>query len=97
MSIINKVRAAVSRTLGPLVRLLGLPGSWAWACRQMERGAIVRPRSATGAVRYKLDHEGQRRLMWTFQRDKSQYRWETANFFLRDQESTDWEVVTPNN
>jgi hypothetical protein len=89
-------RSGIVVLLHSLVRLFGLRGSWKWACRQMDRGAIVRPRSATGAVRYKLDHEGHRRLMWAFQDHPADYRWENAYFFLSDQESTDWEVVKPN-
>ena len=87
---------ACRRCVGALVRLLGLRGSWTWACRQMDRGAIVRPRSATGSVRYKLDSEEQRRLLWTFNRYPARYDWEDAKFFLSRQESTDWEVVMPN-
>lgn len=69
-----------------LVRTLGLPGSWTWACRQMRAGRCVRPASASGAVRYRLDVEGQERIEWSFGDD----RWANANVFLSDFATTDW-------
>jgi len=72
-------------------RFFGLPGSWSWACRQMERGNIVRPGHATGAVKYKLDDEGQRRIVWDFRHGPA-FDWKSANIFLSDFESTDWEI-----
>lgn len=88
--------ASVPRPVQAIVRFFGFRGSWKWACRQMKRGSVVRPRSATGTVKYRLDDEGQQRLQWTFDRDAAMAKWENANFFLRDQESTDWEIVKPN-
>jgi hypothetical protein len=73
-----------------LVRFFGLRGSWKWACKQMDAGKIIRPSTATGYVEYRLDLEGQRRLQWRFGGE-----WENANFFLRDQEDTDW-ILSPN-
>jgi protein involved in temperature-dependent protein secretion len=80
-----------------LIRLLGLKGSWKWACKQMDKGAIVRPSNATGSVCYKLDHEGQRRIVWAFNRHPIRgTKWENANIFLSDFESTDWIKDTNN-
>ena len=69
------------------IRLFGLRGSWKWACRQLDKGLEIRPQSATGCVRYRLDLENQRRLEWWFG------SWENANFFLSHLERTDWELV----
>jgi len=79
-----------------VVRLFGLRGSWKWACRQMMAGHVVRRRSSTGSVRYRLDVEGQQRLEWTFQRPPGRLDWKEAYFFLSYQEATDYEVVPPN-
>jgi hypothetical protein len=78
-----------------LVRIFGLRGSWSWACKQMEAGKIIRPRSATGSLKYKLDNENQRRILWTH-KDKPELHdsgWECAYIFLSDFEATDWMVV----
>jgi hypothetical protein len=86
-------RSGMRSILHVLVRWLGLPGSWTWACRQLDNGAIIRPASATGAVQYRLDTEAQRRLEWRFgEGDK----WVNANFFLNNRDRTDWVVVPPN-
>ena len=75
-------------------RFLGLKGSWMWACRQMKKGVWVRRVIASGTVKYKLDHEGQGRIMWTFARhSKSNSDWEEAYIFLDDFEATDWVCV----
>lgn len=65
----------------------------------MENGRIVRQRSATGSVRYKLDHEGQRRIMWTHAgKDMgSVVLYENANIFLSDFEATDWIIYGDTN
>ena len=80
-----------------IIRILGLRGSWNWACRKMAEGHIVRRRSDTGTVRYKLDKEIQRRILWSFPyRDDprgANAGWESANIFLSDFESTDYECV----
>jgi hypothetical protein len=79
-----------------VVRLFGLRGRWKWACRQMMAGHVVRRSSVLGAVRYRLDTEGQRRLEWSFHRLADETCWENAYFFLYDQEATDYEIVPPN-
>lgn len=77
-----------------IIRFFGLKGSWKWACKQMERGAWVRPAHAAGSVKYKLDYENQRRIVWTFKRDPIENKdWENANIFLSDFEATDWVCV----
>lgn len=76
-----------------IVRTFGLRGSWTWACRQMDKGCCVRPACATGSVKYKIDHEHQRRIVWSFEHNpKSWSDWETANIFLGDFDSIDWIV-----
>lgn len=78
-----------------IVIKLGLKGSWSWACRQMDKGYIVKKNGITGTVKYKLDHENQRRILWTFVRNpvnKTGAEWDNANIFLSDFESTDWRV-----
>ena len=75
-----------------IIRLLGLRGSWKWACRQLMKGHVVYPLRATGAVQYALDDEHQKRLLWRFGNNDE---WQNANFFLRDQLRTDWVVMTP--
>jgi hypothetical protein len=60
----------------------------------MQKGKTVKQRSSTGAVQYKLDHEGQERILWTFKRQPENQDWENANIFLSDFRSTDWFVVT---
>ena len=78
-----------------LIRVLGLRGSWSWACRQMDQGAIVRPAGATGSVKYKLDDLTNRRILWSFDREPPKERrdWDGCNIFLSDFERTDWVVV----
>lgn len=77
-----------------IIKTFGLRGSWRWACKQMERGKLVRPNHATGAVKYKLDCENQRRILWTFRRNpQTEKDWESANIFLSDFEATDWVCV----
>ena len=76
-----------------VVRNLGLRGSWKWACKQMQHGKIVRPSSATGAVCYKLDNEGQGRILWAFKRKPEHADFENAYIFLKDFEATDWVMI----
>ena len=76
------------------IRLFGLPGSWKWACRQMKKGHMIRPRSASGTIKFKLDDEGQGRILWSFARYPTERAdWDSANIFLSDFEATDWERV----
>ena len=74
------------------IRTFGLRGSWKWACLQMARGYIIQHANTLGAVKYKLDDESQRRIIWTHKDDpKSNSDWDNANIFLSTFESTDWE------
>ena len=76
-------------------KFFGLNGSWKWACRMMDKGHIVRRSTDTGAAHYKLDHEGQRRIVWCFSRTPESVLWndwKNANIFLTDFECTDWEI-----
>jgi len=76
-----------------LKQFLGLKGSWKWACRQMDAGHIVKPKNITGSVKFKLDDEGQRRIVYTFTKViKDSTKWETANIFLSHFE-IDWELA----
>ena len=77
-----------------ITRTFGLKGSWRWACKQMRQGKWVRPASATGTLKYKLDDEGQGRILWTFVRDpRTNKNWTNACLFLSDIEATDWVCV----
>lgn len=80
-----------------IIRFFGLKGSWRWACRQMKKGRIVRPKSATGTVRYKLDNEWQGRILWAFPPrtdiNGQNAEWEDAKIFMIDLYRTDWEEV----
>ncbi len=75
-------------------RTFGLRGSWRWACKQMERGYIVRRATDTGAAKYRLDLEGQRRIQWAYTRtpEAAKQEWNTAYVFLSYFESLAWEV-----
>jgi len=76
-----------------LKQFLGLKGSWKWACRQMAAGYIVKPKNITGVVKYKVDTEGQRRILFTFSKVISKStKWENAIIFLSDFE-IEWELV----
>ncbi len=80
-----------------IIRFLGLKGSWKWACKQMEKGLIVRPKHASGSVKYKLDHENQRRIVWSFKDvPEKNSDWESANIFLKDFEWVDWVILRTN-
>ena len=80
-----------------IIRFFGFRGSWKWACKQMDKGKIVRCKSWTGTVRLKIDNKYNRRIIWAFPNRKDPYglleKWESANIFLSDFEATDWEVV----
>ena len=77
-------------------QFLGLKGSWKWACKQMDAGYIVKPKNITGAVKYKLDDEGQRRILWSFANQITYIMvWKSANIFLSDFE-IEWELVDEN-
>jgi len=75
-----------------IIRVFGLRGSWRWACKQMDNGYIVYRTTDTGAAKYKLDSENQRRIQWAFTRSPDDASWKNANIFLSDFECTDWEI-----
>ncbi len=83
-----------------LIRSLGLPGSWSWACRQMKKGHAVYPKDDTNTnVCYKVFPSTNHRIKWTFDR---MYRdnlvfangveWKNAGIFLHDMYRTDWTI-----
>ena len=77
-----------------LIAFLGLKGSWRWACRQMKQGKIVRRKTDTGSAHYKLDSEGQLRIVWAFTRNpKTEKQWDSANLFLSDFSCVAWETI----
>lgn len=80
--------------MNKLGKFLGLPGSWRWACRQLNKGKSIRPKFASGAVIYSLSTDRQRRIIWAFSRKKSYQitEWENANIFLSDFED-EWELA----
>ena len=78
-------------------RFLGLRGSWKWACKMMDRGHTVFRTTDTGSAVYKLDSEGQRRIVWTYSVESdgggyTRFEWKNANIFLSDFECVDWSV-----
>jgi hypothetical protein len=75
--------------LNKLKNFFNFPGSWAWACKQMESGKIIKPKDATGDVQYKLDAQNQRRIQWRFGEED---KWVNAYIFLSDFEDT-WEIA----
>jgi hypothetical protein len=75
-----------------IIIFFGLKGSWKWACKQLDKGKIIRPESATGTIKFKLDDENQRRIVYTLDRDIKTAKWANANIFLSDFESTDWVI-----
>lgn len=75
-----------------IIRTLGLKGSWSWACRQMKQGKIIRPSTAV-SVGYKLDDEGEERIIWSFKRYPTKDDWENAYLFLSDFKATDWVIA----
>ena len=79
--------------INSIIRFFGLKGSWKWAVKQIKKGEIVRPSSATGTGKYKLDHENQGRICWNFSKVLTSYdKWESANIFLKDFDRTDWKL-----
>lgn len=82
-----------------LIRLFGLKGSWKWAVRQMLKGKIVRPASATGSVKYRFSTDKQNRIQYTFQHGmhSKDFVWENANIFNNDFLTTDWAIYKDTN
>ncbi len=81
------------RLVAWVTRFFSLPGSWVWACKQMDDGKIVYRTTDTGSAKYKLDKEGQRRIVWCFVRRLSELsQWKSANIFMSDMEYTSWDV-----
>jgi len=76
-----------------IIRFFGLKGSWKWAVRQLKRGRIVRPGTATGSVKYRLDYEAQGRILWTHvETPVTRREWSNAYIFVSDFDATDWVV-----
>ena len=77
-----------------VVRVLGLKGSWRWACRQMRRGLTVYRTTDTGCARYRLSRDEQKRITWTFVRGRNVNGicWDNAFMFLADFECACWTV-----
>ncbi len=76
-----------------IIRVLGLKGSFIWACRQMKAGNIVKPADAVSA-KYRFDSEGQGRIVWAFTHTPHGcVKWENANVFFKDIMATNWVVV----
>lgn len=68
------------------------PGTWFWACKQMEAGRIVCHLSDTGAAKYKMSTDGQFRIEYTFKSAPLPTDWTNANIFLSDITCTDWVI-----
>ena len=60
----------------------------------MKKGHIITRKSQTGTVKFRLDREGQGRILWTFVKNpiEKYYNstWENANIFVKYFEETDW-------
>jgi len=75
--------------------IFNMKGSWGWACKKMEEGLTIYRTTDTGTARYKLDNEGQRRIMWAYARVPDDYTfWENANIFISDFTCTDWDIFS---
>jgi len=84
------------RMISWIIRTFNLHGSWVWACKQMDKGEIIYRTTDTGTAKYKLDNEGQRRIVWCYvKRLSEQSTWKSANVFLDDMECTSWDVWVP--
>lgn len=77
-------------------RVFGLKSSFSWAIRQMDKGKIVKPKNITGAVKYRLSVDGQKRLEWGFFKEMKDAEWDRANLFMRDILVADWEIWSDN-
>lgn len=76
-----------------LKRILGLRGSWSWACRKLDKGLVICRSTDTGQAKYRLDWEGQRRIMVAYVLEVClDTEWENAFIFLSDFECTSWAV-----
>ena len=60
----------------------------------MELGSTVKPAGACGAVTYRFDREGHRRVLWAFKGGAIYEDYENANMFMSDFDRTDWEVAS---
>jgi len=75
------------------ITTLGLRGSWTWACRQMDKGEIIHQTTITGACKYRLDFEGNRRIQWAFVPQlPAKADWSNAYIFLADFDRVDYAV-----
>lgn len=88
----KELRNALHLMIAPIVRLLGLKGSWRWAAKEMKKGKMIVRVSTTGSVKYRLSNDGGNRLEWDFHRKESEVRWESAYFFISDMMATNWVV-----
>jgi len=78
-----------------LIRFFGFTGSWKWACKQMDKGLIIRPRNAV-STKYRLDQENQRRIQWAHtHNDDETTEWSNAFIFLSDFENIRWAIWHP--
>lgn len=75
-----------------LIRVLGLEGSWRWACKQMKKGEIVKPKGIPGSVKYRISKDNQNRIQWAFTNDKECKDWSNAFVHLSDFDSVSWEI-----
>lgn len=80
--------------MSKIIRFFGLKGSWSWACKQMKKGYIVKPKNITGAVKYKIDDIENGLILYSFtHKPYTEKNWESANIFMDDIERTDWMIV----
>ena len=76
-----------------IIKTFGLKGSWKWAKRQMKKGCVVKSKSWSGALLFKIDDSENQLLLRSFSRTLENAEWETSNFHFSNEEFTDYEVV----
>jgi hypothetical protein len=75
------------------IRAFGLQGSWSWAKKEMKNGAIIKSRSWTGSLKYRIDSPKNGLLLMTFDALDLHPKWEIANWFMTSDENADYFVT----
>lgn len=74
--------------------LLGLRGSWRWACSMMDKGHVVYQRHGKAFAKYCLDLSHGKKLQITFAPNpySADTRWKPAEVHLSDFTRCDWTI-----
>lgn len=75
-----------------IIRTFGLKGSWKWAKKQMLNGKIVRCKHWIGTLKLKIDDSENQLLLCTFDKNFTDYEWETSTHHLSYEDFTDYYV-----